>query len=148
MNVNELSYYIGAPTSLLDSLLSMQGREIIRDKRFVDLLRSVDKDLLEKTLPEARAAYAAHLPDFSNQLSKRYGLANTPMSAYTLGNWVVGALQFPDYLDTILDMHADIATEVFVGGLPELLAIVDEMPKAGGEWQRALCLLSIPLMKD
>jgi hypothetical protein len=147
MNNKDLAQYIGVPIEKVDYVLSMSGAEIVKDEIFVGMLKSVDRDLLERTLPQAREAYEKGLPAFETMLQKRYGLSNTPMSAYTLGNWVVGALQFPDYIDTILNMHADIASEVFVGGLPDLLDMVANVPDGGHEWQRALCIFSIPLMR-
>lgn len=146
MKNSQLAAHIGISTQELDGFLSMRGRDIIQDANYIALLNSVDRDLLERTLPQIRAVYEERLPAFAATIAQRYGLDHNPMSAYTLGNWVVGALQFPAYVDSILDLHEGLAAEMFANELPTLLAMVEDTP-GSEEWKRALCLFSLPLMR-
>lgn len=146
MEAQVLSRYTGVPTKQINRLLSMSGQTMAKDPEFINLLNSLDKDHLEETLPEARAAYEKGLPAFERHLHQQYGLETTPMSAFTLGNWVVGALQFPQYTNKIMEMHENIPREVFVNELPRLLDMLDHV-RGGREWQRALCVFSLPLMR-
>lgn len=146
MKNGQLAAKIGISVRELDYFLNMRGEDIIKDDNYIALLGKVDRPVLEKTLPQIRAVYEERLPDFAAYIEKRYKLDHNPMSAYTLGNWVVGALQFPAYVNSILDMHEGLAAEMFANELPALLAMVEDTP-GSVEWQRALCLFSLPLIQ-
>ena len=146
MKTGQLAAYIGISVKDLDYFLAMNGHDIINDSQYTALLSGVDRELLERTLPQVRAVYEERLPAFAASIQERYKLDRNPMSAFTLGNWIVGALQFPAYIQSILDLHDGIAAEVFANELPALLAMVDDVP-GNEEWKRALCLFSLPLMQ-
>lgn len=146
MNIADIAATLDLPQSTIDRMLHLSPEALLQDPEYLDLLHSLDRALLEETLPLARTAYEAGLQAFSDALNTRYGLKDTPMSAYTLGNWVVGALQYPNYTDQILKMHTRVPSEAVRNGLPDLLGMLSKMPKGSAEWQRALTALSLPLM--
>jgi hypothetical protein len=148
MNNNEIAQIINIPTSTLKRFMSLPGKKLLKDPEYIAILKDLDRELLEATLADARNAYEKGLPAFSEQLAARYGLDSTPMSAYTLGNWVVGALQYPENTDQILKMHDRVPGEAISGGLTDLLHMLDNLPAGAQEWQRALAVLSLPLMNS
>jgi hypothetical protein len=146
VNSEIIAHYTGLNPSEIKRFSQMSAHDIYRDAVYVAVLKSLDKAYLESTLQLARAAYEKHIDAFKDEVKARYGLNKTPMSALTLGNWVVGVLQYPASAHEILKLHNDIKGEVFSGSLEELLDMLNEMPKGAAEWQQALCLLSFPLM--
>lgn len=128
--------------------MNLSGKQLLENKTYVAMLHDLDKDLLEATLPTVRDVYERHLPEFVERVEQRYGLGATPMSAFTLGNWVVGALQFPDHTHSILEMHANIPREVFNNELQSLMDILEEVSQGKQEWQRAMCVFALPLMRS
>jgi len=146
MDASDIATTVGLPEATIKRLMGLAPADLLQDPEYLDLLHELDRELLEETLPMARSAYEEGLPAFSASLNARYGLADTPMSAYTLGNWVVGALQYPDHTSQILKMHDRVPGEAVRNGLEDLLGMLSTMPKGSREWQRALCALSLPLM--
>ncbi len=147
MDAATIATYSGATPGQVQRFFTMTGEAIILDESYQALLAEVDKDLLEETLDDVRAIYDRELPAFQDTLEKRYDVNTAPMSAYTLGNWVVGALAFPQYTNSLVDMHKGVPNDIFLNELPILLEMVGQVPRAGREWQRALCLFAIPLMR-
>jgi acyl carrier protein phosphodiesterase len=68
------------------------------------------------------------------------------MSPFTLGNWVVGILEYPEEAKKLIEMHRRVPHQALVDNLPGILEILNEMPRGRAEWQKALCLLAFPLM--
>ncbi|MFP4323161.1 MAG: hypothetical protein ACLFTK_11970 [Anaerolineales bacterium] len=148
MLTKSLANYIGVSTRDVQTWLNMSAAGIYDDPAYQDLVYGLDRALLEETLSEARAVYEDALPEFQAALGSEYNFRNTPMSAYTLGNWLVGFLQYPDSLPELLDIHARIPQSVLTAGLPMLLSYLDDMPQGGAEWQRALAILALPMMSE
>lgn len=146
MDSNVISQYTGMALPTVDRLLQMKAERIYEDPVYLLALESLDKTFLEATLPLARKAYEGHLQEFSTQLQQKYRLSVNPMSAFTLGNWVVGILQYPNEARKLMGMHTALNGEIIADGLPELLAMLEGMPRGSREWQQALCLLAFPLL--
>lgn len=146
MNAQRIAHYTGLSKRVVEGLLSLTSREIYRERRYLDALRQVDVSLLEDTLFEARSVYQDHLPAFTDMLSNQYGVDTTPMSPFTLGNWVVGMLHYPEQAEQLIDMHASLNRQVFVDNVETLVGYLDEMGRGRESWQQALVLLSLPLM--
>jgi hypothetical protein len=147
MNPQEIAQTIGISVDDVNYFLSMSAEELIQNADYIAMLKTLDKELLQQTLPEARMAYESGLPAFQSDLNKRYNMSSRMMSAYTVGNWVVGALQYPENTEAILKMHSHVPGEAVVGGIWDLMEMVQGIPQGAEEWQRALCALSLPLMK-
>jgi|GEM_PF-1787379 len=141
-----LAQYIGIPTTSVSRIIKMQQTKIYEDKDYKEWINKLDSTSLHNTLPHARSAYDKHLPDFVQILQTRYGMKDTPMSAYTLGNWLVGFLQYPSALANLAEMHNRIPQRAFREMLPQLISMLDEMPAGRADWQRALSLLALPLL--
>lgn len=146
MNTETIAHYTGLELSEIQRFSKMGAFDIYKDPAYIKALKSLDKAYLESTLQLARMAYEKHIGEFKDEVKARYGLDKAPMSAFTLGNWVVGVLQYPASAHEILNLHKGIKGEVFSGSLQDLLDILNDMPQGSAQWQQALCLLAFPLM--
>lgn len=146
MNAETIAHYTGLSLSEIQRFSKMGASEIYKDPAYTKVLKTLDKAYLEATLQLARTAYEQHIDSFKDEVKARYGLTKTPMSSFTLGNWVVGVLQYPASAHEILNMHKGIKGEVIAGSLQDLLDMLNDMPEGAAQWQQALCLLSFPLM--
>jgi hypothetical protein len=148
MNTQTLAQYMNVPEGTAKQLMGLSARQLLADETYIGLLYDLDRELLEATLPTVRAVYEEYLPEFIEGVESRYNLDATPMSAFTLGNWVVGALQFPEHTHSILEMHANVPREVFNNELQSLMDILENTPEGKAEWQRAMCVFALPLMRS
>lgn len=148
MDAKTIAHYTKLPLKEVKRYLTMDARDVFADEAFIEFMHSLDQEYLEQTLPLAREAYNTRLPDVEVSMRARYGLDNTPMSAFTLGNWVVGMLQFPSRGTVLAEMHDRLPPGVIREYLPTFLDALTAMPEGVQEWQQALCLLSFPLMKQ
>ena len=146
MNAETIASYTGLSLSEVQRFFKMGAFDVYKDANYIKVLKSLDKAYLEATLPAARAAYETHIDAFKDEVKARYGLDRAPMSSFTLGNWVVGVLQYPASAHEILGMHKGIKGEVISGSLQDLLDMLNDMPQGSEKWQQALCLLAFPLM--
>ena len=146
MLTKTLADYIGTRESTIEDLLQLSPTQIYQSEAYQALVAKLDRDLLHQTLPEARGAYEQGLPRFKREMGKSYDFDRSPMSAFTLGNWLVGFLQQPDALNTLPKFHGDVPRPVMREGLPHLLSILDRMGQGRQEWQQALAVLSLPLV--
>jgi hypothetical protein len=150
MNKQMLADITGLAPNTVQQFMDMSAEEIVKDVSYIQLLEDIDCEHLEQTLPEVRAAYEHELPAFINMLQEKHNVNSEPMSAYTLGNWVIGVLHYPDRAGQILGMHQNVPGHVISEGLPEFLAILDSLNDSvtAAEWKRAVTALSIPLMNQ
>ena len=146
MNVNDLADYTGLDVQTIQKMLQSTPHAIYTSQEYIEVLRNVDSDLLEETLPEARRIYSLHLDEFAATLENRYDIHSNPMSAFTLGNWVVGVMQYPQRADALIEMHHNLPTEVFSDNLSDLIDMLGEMNIGREVWQQAMCLLAFPMM--
>lgn len=114
------------------------------------LIEGLDIPLLEQTVPHAREAYRRQLDGFIQVLEDEYDLENPVMSPFTLGNWLVQFLYEQDKLPELLAKHERVPIEALRDGLPELLRMLDDIDDDAirQEWQRAMCILSLPLIAE
>jgi hypothetical protein len=146
MDAKTIAHYTGLEETDVNRFLRMYTVDVYKDKTYLAAVQELDKAYLEKTLQLARSAYEQHIETFKDEVKARYGLTKAPMSAFTLGNWVVGVLQYPASAGEILNLHKGIKGEVISGSLQDLLDMLNDMPEGAEQWQQALCLLSFPLM--
>lgn len=148
MDAHTLSKYTGLREEKIKRYSTMSTQAIYTDADYLNHLHTLDREFLIETLPLARKAYEEHLPDFAADLQDRYRLPNMPMSAFTLGNWVLGVLEYPTTAPEIIKMHGNVPGEVVANNLEDLLQFLGDMPHGSAEWQQALCLLAFPLMMN
>jgi hypothetical protein len=70
------------------------------------------------------------------------------MSAFTLGNWLVGFLQFPAALEGLSKFHKRLPQDAMAELLPHMLSVLEDMPHGSADWQKALALLSMPMLSQ
>ena len=144
MSVDTLAQYSGIPVETIKYWLSLSPTVIYQDEDYLSWVTGLNADILADNLLAVRAIYESGL----DTIKARHGLSDTIMSAHTLGNWVLGFLKFPDRLSDLLGHHASVSNVVMANALPELAVLLNDLEDEAGrvEWQRALILLSIPLM--
>lgn len=140
-----LANYIGVPITEIQRLTQLSVEQILQDKVYISWLKSLDLDYLIETLPNVRASYEQHLPEFREKLESNYRLENNPMSAYTLANWLLGYLRYPQSLPELVKIHRKIPTNAIRETSPELLQMLDYMGEGQAMWQKALAVFLIPL---
>lgn len=143
-----LADYIGVETRDVQRLLRMKQSRIYDDPTYQAWIAKLDANQLHQSLNEARAAYEKMLPQFSQQLSERYNMNNTPMSPFTLGNWLVGFLQYPDAIRELSQKHNRLPREAVIDMLPEMLSMMNGMKQGRADWQKALALMALPLAAE
>lgn len=148
MTIEQIASYTGLAPRTIDRLLQMGTTHIYQDDDYIAALEGLDKAYLEDTLPLARDAYESRLDEFAQEIAERYGVDSEPMSPFTLGNWVVGMLQYPSHAAKMIEMHERVPRVAVRESLHHLLLMLDDMPEGAQQWQQALCLLSFPLMTD
>ena len=139
---NTLARCVNVPVEEVERLLALSPDALYNDPLYLDLVGQLDAATLETTATYARAAYETQLPP----IKAKYGLSDTVMSGYTLCNWVLGFLMYPEKLRDMLTRHARIPTDTIEATLPELIAILADLPDGSAEWQQALVTLSLPLI--
>lgn len=140
-----LSHYIKVQPAQIVRLLNMTAAAIYADDEYKGWIASLNPDVLHDSLPHARSAYELSLPRFTKVLKEKYGLSNTPMSAFTLGNWLVGFLRYPESIADMPSLHQRVPVEAFREMLPDMLKILDNVPD-GDQWQKAMALMALPMM--
>ena len=134
--------YAGLPADETERLLAMGAEAIYQDKRYQFLVTGLDASLLHNTAGHVRDVYDKELPD----LKARYGLAGTVMSGFTLCNWVLGYLNYPTKLSDLLGQHERIPVKTMADMLPELVDLLESVPEGREEWERALLIITLPLL--
>lgn len=140
-----IAHYSGLPVNQINRLLNMRQSQIYADVQYQSWVDALDSQLLYDTLNYAREAYENNLGVFHKILKDQYNLNNTPMSSYTLGNWLVGFVQVPSKLSELVKMHNNLPLEAVMNMLPQMITMLDEMPEGREEWQKALALIALPL---
>lgn len=140
-----LAHHIGVEQRKVERLLALTQEQVYQDAEYRAWIESLEVERLNQLLPLARAAYEKHLATFTERLSERYNMPNTPMSAFTLGNWLVGFLQYPSQIADLARIHQRLPRQAVLEMLPEMIAMLDEMPEGRAEWQRAFAVMTLPL---
>ena len=135
-------------TQEVDRLIRKGRKGVLQDDNYRAILDGLDNDLLTSTLADARAVYDQYLPNLIDDLEKRFGYTGNPMSAHTLGNWLLGFLHSPDHLVQLLAIHDNLSPEFIEFGLADILDFLSAMPEGGQAWQGAMSALALPLLAD
>jgi hypothetical protein len=146
MLVPTLADCIGISDAEVQRLLSLRSRALLEDNVYLDLIDSLDKEYLRTTLDGARDAYEEGIPVIKREFREAFNFDGSPMSSYTLANWLLGYLEYSGQLTQLGQLHAHIPPEIIKGGLPILLDSLNTMPSGSAAWQRALSILAIPLL--
>jgi hypothetical protein len=141
-----LAQYVGVQPKQIARLMVRPQLEIYDDSEYKAWVSQLDAEQLYATPPHAREAYNQRMPHYSQFLGENYNLSNTKMSAFTLANWLVAFLQYPEYMRDMIKMHRRLPADAIAAVLPDMLESLQEMPDGGRDWQRALALLALPLL--
>lgn len=146
MDIEMIAHYTKLPKSMLIKYKTMSAKAIYSDSEYINALSNINRDDLEASLPLARRVYEKYMDEWKFMIQNKYNVNSEPMSAYTLGNWVVGVLQYPTSAREILNFHKGLDANMFREFLETLVEVLDDMPSHKEEWQNALTLLAFPLM--
>lgn len=142
MQPQAIADLMGLSVDEVERLLALNPAAIYEDAAYLRVVHTLDTGVLRATLQAVRDIYEDGLPP----IKEKYGLSDTIMSGYTLGNWVLGFLTAPDHLNDMLERHASIPTDVIEDALPELVDLLEDLSNGKDEWQRALVTFSLPLI--
>lgn len=143
-----LAKYIGTDAATIQKLRQLDASAMYNHADYRALFDGLDAAYLQNTLPLVRKAYDAELPKFKTQLASKYSIDAEPMSAFTLGNWIVGILSYPERFNDLLGIHGKVPGMAIDDSLDTLVEMLGTMPEGASMWQHALCLLSLPLMQQ
>ena len=142
MHPESIADTMGISVADAERLLALPPADIYADAVYHAVVECLDATLLHQTLKHVRAVYDEQL----DPIKEKYGLSDTIMSGFTLGNWVLGFLASPDHLNDMLERHTQIPTDIIEDVLPELVDLMVELPEGSAEWQCALVTFSLPLI--
>lgn len=146
MLIDTLAAVINLPKEKVVFWSTCSPQELVTDMDYIDLIFTLDKSLLEHTLHHARAAYEEMLPYFQQQLNVRYGIKEAPMFSQTMANWILSIVEYPQYIQKLIQFHHNIPVEAIMGGLPMMLEMLSHLKEGHEEWQRAVCVICLPLV--
>ncbi len=136
---------IGISVDDVQALLSMSKTQVLQSDLYKRLIHSLDYTALSSSLREVRALYETHLPEIADYLKENHNYVGKGMTALTLGNWLLGFLNMPDYLGHLVEIHKHVPPFVLTIGLPRILDILDRADTASTEWKKAMALLCLPI---
>jgi hypothetical protein len=128
-------------------LLHLPVDMLLQDPIFERLLADVatTQAVIQQNLPAARVIMEMGLPPIVERIQKTYHIEHFPLSSFMLGNWVIGYLNMPKALSRLPTQHAGVPLEIMHEVIPEVLAVVGEIPQAGAIWQKTLGTLMLTL---
>ncbi|HEX3050048.1 MAG TPA: hypothetical protein VHP83_05280, partial [Aggregatilineaceae bacterium] len=127
-----------------ERLIALGPMRIFQDAGYQALVANLDSTILHQTADHAREAYEQGLP----AIKEKYQWSNTVMGGYTLCNWVLGFLKYPQRLPDLIERHGRLVKSDMRSALPEIVALLADLPEGCAEWQQALVLFSLPLILD
>lgn len=130
-----------------EALLSLPLSSLLASQEFDRLLRSLDTDLLKKSLPTAGAVLAQNLPAFYNWLETELEIKNVPDSPDHATKWVVGFLQNQESLTRLVELHKSIPSPALERSIPRLVGVFEDVTpiELKQEWQKAIAALCLVL---
>ncbi len=146
MIAQELARYMGIPAEEVEQLLKIGVRKLAADPGYQAMLKKLDLPLLESTMAEAHNLIEKGLPEFTDHITSEYSLRRNPMSGYTLANWLVGYLNFPEKVEALVELHDRVPHEAVEKYLPAVIQMLQPMSQGREEWQKALATVGIILV--
>lgn len=144
MLMQQLVTYTGLPETEIERLLALPPTEIYNDPAYLALIPQLDEATLKATAAQVQQIYGDQLP----ALKDKHRLGGTIMSSYTLVNWVLGFLMYPERLRDMLRYHRRLTPEQVADMLPDLFSLLDEMTEGVDAWKMALAVISLPLLAN
>lgn len=144
MLVKILSDSIGIAEADIEALLALPRTALLNHPTYNRLLEGLDSDLLGETLSHAREIYESKMPGVINSISEEYAYRGRGMTAFTLGNWLLGFVSQPNQLPKLMDFHNRVPTPAIAAGLPLILGALATMEEGAAEWVKAMAVLSLP----
>ncbi len=144
MLIQQLATYTGLPEAEIERLLALSPTEIYDDPAYLALIPSLDAEMLKATAAQVQQIYADRLP----ALKDKHQLGGSIMSSYTLVNWVLGFLMYPERLRDMLHYHRKLSAQQVASMLPDLFELLNEMNEGREAWATALAVISLPLLAE
>lgn len=138
----------GLPPEEVVRMLSLGTNALSLDPAYLALVARLSGAMLEFTLPAAYALLNERIPPINQRMTEEYGLTRSPMSADTLGNWLVSFARSPRMLWLLPVLHSTLVPAMITRYLPEIIATLDDMGEGRAEWQKALAILGLLLASE
>ncbi len=142
MLIQQLATYTGLSEAEIGRLLALSPAEIYDDPAYLALIPLLDEETLKATAAQVQELYGEHLP----ALKDKHQLGGSIMSSYTLVNWVLGFLMYPERLRDMLNYHRRLSAEQVGAMLPDLFALLGDLEEGREAWETALAVISLPLL--
>lgn len=126
--------------------LALGPDDIIRDSTYLEQFRSLNAQVLEETLPEARRVMSIGLKPIADSIRHDHGIPHEAMSHYTIGNWLVGFVEAPAQLSMFQGLHGTLSRSMMANYLDDMIAVIDQMEQGREDWKRAVALLTVALI--
>jgi hypothetical protein len=137
-----LAHYVGLSLDDMEYLFSLSPRAMYEDPVYQSLIAQLDVEMLRDTLDDVQNLYNTYI----ERIKEAHNLSHTVMSGHTLSRWIVAYLVHPERMEEILDHHALLPTQKIAETLPSLIDVLGRLEDGGQEWQRALVIMSLPLL--
>ena len=141
-----LANYVSMEASEIDRVLKLAPSKVFEDPAFTSMINKLDVEILRDTLGDAHSTLDTKLMPLLQTTLKHHNLEETAMSAYTLANWLVGYLEWPNMLGQMLEKHSRIPTNVISDVLPHIMDILADVPSEKARWQEAFAAVAMPLI--
>lgn len=130
-----------------EALLSLPLSSLLDSPELDRILRSLDTDLLKKSLPTAGAVLAQNLPAFYNWLETELKIKNVPDSPDHATKWVVGFLKNQESLTRLVELHKSIPRAALERSIPRLVGVFEDVTPIAlkQEWEKAIAALCLVL---
>jgi hypothetical protein len=141
------SRHLNLPIETSEILLSHSLESLLDLPQVVQLLGSLDTDLLKDSLPTAGTILAQHLPPFYDWLQTELNIERVPNSPDHATKWVVGFLGNQDSLEHLVKLHRSIPQAALEQSIPRLVGIFEAVEPiiVRQEWQKAIAALCLVL---
>ena len=142
MLVAQFAHYLNIDVNDVEQLMALPAAAIYDDPFYQELVQSINPRALEGSAHIVRAIYEENL----GEIKAEYNLTDTVMSGYTLVNWVLGFMMYPERMRDMLSVHTSVPSGVVADMLPRLVDLLEDLPENREDWQRALLIFSLPLV--
>ncbi|GAB5493871.1 MAG: hypothetical protein Phog2KO_40860 [Phototrophicaceae bacterium] len=136
----------GYSVETIEDIMHDSPRYVYDNHIYQDLFKSIEVDVLVKTISEIRHYLDEQLPSIIEVYKQKYDLDEFPLTGYMLCNWVMAFINMPIALPRLIKIHDDVSKEVMRDVLPDIINILEDAPVASAVWQKAIGIFVLPMI--
>lgn len=148
--LNTFTYHLQLPETELQRLLSLSLNEFINSPQAIDLLNTLDIQLLQKNLEAAKMAMGDMLPCFYRWLVDELKVNLGEDTCHYTANWGKNFLKNQKSLNRLLELHDSVPRPALEKSIPLVVGLFDEVEdgKVKQEWQKAVAAFCLAVVVD